>query len=59
MLHLEIISTPDHSLKTRTQKVSNLLKYIDARFREHSIPGQNLSVDESVVDFKGKISFIT
>jgi hypothetical protein len=39
--------------------VSNFLKYIDAMFREHFIPGQNLSVDESVVGFKGKISFIT
>ena len=59
MLHLETVSTSDHSLRTRTQKVSNFLKYIDARFREHFIPGQNLSVDESVVGFKGKISFIT
>ena len=59
MLHLETVSTSDHSLRTRTQKVSNFLKYIDARFREHFIPGQNLSVDESVFGFKGKISFIT
>ena len=59
MLHLDRVSTSDHSLRTRTQKVSNFLKYIDARFREHFIPGQNLSVDESVVGFKGKISFIT
>jgi hypothetical protein len=59
MLHLETVSTSDHSLRTRTQKVSNFLKYIDARFREHFIPGQNLSVDESVVGFKGKFSLIT
>jgi len=59
MLHLETVSTSDHSLRTRAQKVSNFLKYIDARFREHFIPGQNLLVDESVVGFKGKISFIT
>jgi len=59
MLHLETVSTSYHSLRTRTQKVSNFLKYIDARFRQHFIPGQNLSVDESVVGFKGKISFIT
>ena len=59
MLHLEAVSTSDHSLRNRTQKVSNFLKYIDARFREHFIPGQNLSVDESVVGVKGKISFIT
>jgi hypothetical protein len=59
MLHLETVSTSDHSLRTRTQKASNFLKYIDARLREHFIPGQNLSVDESVVGFKGKISFIT
>jgi hypothetical protein len=55
MLHLETVFTSDDSLRTRTQKVSNFLKYIGARFREHFIPGQNLSVDESVVDFKGKI----
>jgi hypothetical protein len=59
MLHLETVSTSGHSLRTRTQKVSNYLKYIDARFREHFIPGQNLWVDESVVGFKGKIPFIT
>jgi hypothetical protein len=59
MLHLETVSTSDHSLRTRTQKVSNFLKHIDARFGERFIPGQNLSVDESVVGFKGKISFIT
>jgi hypothetical protein len=41
MLHLETVSTSDHSLRTRTQKVGNLLKYINARFREHFIPGQN------------------
>jgi len=59
MLHLETVSNSDHSLRTRTQKVSNFLNYIDARFREYFIPGQNLSVDESVVGFEGKVSFIT
>jgi hypothetical protein len=49
MLHLETVSTSDYSLRTRTQKVSNFLKYIDARFREHFIPGQNLLVDESII----------
>jgi hypothetical protein len=32
MLHLVTVSTSDHSLRTRTQKVSNFLKYLDARF---------------------------
>jgi hypothetical protein len=59
MLNLKTVSTSDYSLRTRTQKVSNFLKHIDARFREHFISGQNLSVDESVVGLKGKISFIT
>ena len=58
MLHLETVATAD-SLRTRTQKVSNFLKYIDTMYRCHFIPGQNLSVDESVVGFKGKISFFT
>jgi hypothetical protein len=38
---------------------SNFLRYIDARFRDHFIPGKNLSVEDYVVGFKGKISFIT
>jgi hypothetical protein len=49
----------DDSLRTRTQKVNNFLKYINARYGDHFIPGQNLSVDEFVVGFKGKISFLT
>ena len=57
MLHLETVSTAD-SLRTRTQKVSNFLKYINARCRYNFIPGQNLPVDEFVVGFKGKISFL-
>jgi len=59
MLHLQTFSISDHSLRTRTQKVSNFLNYLDARFINHFIPGQNLSVDESVVGFKGKVTFIT
>ena len=58
MLHLETVSTAD-SLRTRIQKVSNPLKYINARYTDYFIPGQNLSVDESVVGFKGKLSFFT
>jgi hypothetical protein len=56
--YLETVSTAD-SLRTRTQKLSNFLNYIDARYRDHFIPGQTLSVDESVVGFKGEISFFT
>ena len=58
MLNLETVSTAD-SLRTRTHKVGNFLNYINAGYRDHFIPGQNLSVDESVVGFKGKISFFT
>ena len=58
MLHLKAVSTAE-SLRTRTQKVSNFLKYINARYRDNFIPGQNLPVDESVAGFKGKISFFT
>ena len=54
MLHLETISTAD-SLRTRSQKKSNFLKYINAKYRDHFVPGQNLSVDESVVGFKRKM----
>jgi hypothetical protein len=58
LLHLGTLPQNDNSLRTRTQKVSNFLKYIDDRCREHFIPSQNISVDESVVGFKDKI-FIT
>jgi len=55
---LETVSAAD-SLRTRTQTVSNFLKYINAGYGVHFIPGQNLSVDKSVVGFKGKTSFFT
>jgi hypothetical protein len=45
-------------MRIRTQTVTNFLKNIGARCREQFIPGQNLSVDESVVGYKGRISFI-
>jgi hypothetical protein len=56
MLHLKTVSNTNHSWRTRTQKVRNFLKYMDARCKAHFIPGQNLPVNESVVQFKGRKS---
>lgn len=46
-------------LGLRTQKVSHYLDYLDKQFREYFVPSREISVDESVVGFKGKISFLT
>ena len=35
------------------------LDFLDERFKEHYVPSRETSVDESVVGFKGKISFLT
>ena len=59
MLHLETVSTTDHNLRTRTQKLSKFLKYISAGYRHNFIPCQTLSLDESVAGFKGEILFST
>ncbi|TBU10732.1 transposase IS4, partial [Hamiltosporidium tvaerminnensis] len=46
-------------LRARTQKVRDYLDFLDERFKEHCVPSREISVDESVVEFKGKISLLT
>lgn len=38
------------------QTATNYLKYINSKFRQYFIPEKAISVDESVVKFKGRIS---
>ena len=59
MLHLHQTNPGDQSLRNRTQKVSNYLNFLDTKFQECFVPSREISVDESVVGFKGKISFLT
>ena len=58
MLHLKTPDSGSKNLKTRIQRASIFLDYLDSTFSEHFIPGKNICVDESIVKFKGKISFI-
>lgn len=58
MLHLSE-NVKNQTTRTRTQKVNNFLKYIESKFQTYYVPTKNISIDESVVKFKGKISFIT
>lgn len=58
MLHLKK-NLDDNTLRTRIQKASNFLEYINDNFSKCFIPKKNICVDESVVKFKGKICFIT
>lgn len=46
------------SLKMRIPRDSNLLEFIDSKFSDHFVL-ECISVDEAVVQFKGKIGFIT
>lgn len=59
MLHQKTPDSGSTDLNTRIQRVSIFLEYLDSKFSEYFIPGQNICVDESIVQFKGKISFIT
>ena len=59
MLHLKTPDPAKNDIRTRIQRASNFLEYINSRFSDYFIPGENICVDESVVKFKGKISFIT
>ncbi|TBU20030.1 transposase IS4 [Hamiltosporidium tvaerminnensis] len=45
--------------KKDSQKDLHYLDFLDERFKEHFVPSREISVDESVVGFKGKISFLT
>lgn len=56
-----MLKTPDparNDTRISIQRASNFLEYVNSRFSEHFIPGENICVDESVVKFKGKISYI-
>lgn len=46
-------------LKTGIQRVSSFLDYINSKYLEYFVPGENLCVNESVVKLKGKIVFLT
>lgn len=59
MLHLKTVNQPQTDIRTRIQRVSNFMEYINSKFAEYFVPGQDICVDESVIKFKGKISFIT
>ncbi|CAK9832783.1 PiggyBac transposable element-derived protein 4 [Anthophora retusa] len=59
MLHLNENVSRNSNITTRIQKVSNFIDYIDDKFQEYFTPDREISIDESVVKFKGKISFIT
>ncbi|XP_071054999.1 piggyBac transposable element-derived protein 4-like [Onthophagus taurus] len=59
MLHLHENDPNDQTLRARTQKVRQYLDYLDKQLKEQFVPSREISVDESVVRFKGKISFLT
>lgn len=59
MLHLHVNVSNDKSIKTRTQKISNYLDYIDNKFKEYFVPEKEITIDESIVKFKGRSSFVT
>lgn len=59
MLHLNENLPQNNSLRTRTQKANSYIGYLDSKFRENFVPDKKICVDESVVKFKGRSSFIT
>ncbi|CAK9816518.1 PiggyBac transposable element-derived protein 4 [Anthophora quadrimaculata] len=59
MLHLETLPTHTTNPRTRLQRVSCFLDYLNSKFLDYFIPGEHICVDESTIKFKGRISFIT
>jgi len=57
-LHLQPPLPPgDRGMQTRGQKVENLVEHMDKKCRELFSPGENISVDESTIGFKGRVIF--
>lgn len=48
---------PAQGTLTRFGKVRNVVLYLDRKFREHYIPRNKVSIDESTIGFKGKVLF--
>jgi hypothetical protein len=44
-------------VRSRSAKIQNLVDFLDSKFREFYTPGENLSVDESTIGYKGRIVF--
>ncbi|CAK9799275.1 PiggyBac transposable element-derived protein 4 [Anthophora plagiata] len=59
MLHLNENASKAQDIRARVQKVNNFIEYLDEKFREYFLPGKEVFIDEAVVKFKGRISFIT
>ncbi|CAL7939067.1 unnamed protein product [Xylocopa violacea] len=59
MLHLKTTSTDKTNPRTRLQRVSCFLDYINSKFLDYFVPGEQICVNESTIKFKGRVSFIT
>ena len=63
MLHLNENPQGAQIIRTRVQKISNFLEYIDSKCRENFVSGTSIlypiKLSVSIVKFKGKMSFIT
>lgn len=59
MLHLKTIPTRDTGPRIRLELISCFLEYINSKVLEYFTPEKEICVDESIIKFKGRISFIT
>lgn len=49
--------TPDRQMQSRASKVKNVVDYVESKFLEFYSPSQYVCVDESTVNFKGRVVF--
>lgn len=56
MLRLKKPAWSDDTIRTRIQKGSSYMKYIDSKFRQSFIPDKAIVLNESVVTFKSRIT---
>lgn len=59
MFHLQTNATRNTNPRTRLQRVSCFLDYINGKYLDYFTPGEQICVDESTIKFKGRILFIT
>ncbi|XP_050294119.1 piggyBac transposable element-derived protein 4-like isoform X1 [Anthonomus grandis grandis] len=56
-LHVSPPEEEQMGVKSRSAKVKNVLWYLETQFKKFYTSDKNISVDESTIGFKGKVSF--
>lgn len=48
---------PMNNIRSRSGKMKHILQYLEQKFRKFYTPNKHVSIDESTIGFKGRVSF--